>query len=135
MKIPTFQRIVKEDFKKDDQDAADKLGYVLNNFCETLVTALNKRLTIADNLAMEYKTLTLTVDSTGKPISATSFTTALGQLQGIIVVQAINITNSITYPTAAPWVSWTQKGTSVVVNNISGLQANNKYQLTLETRA
>jgi hypothetical protein len=48
------------------------------------------------------------------------------------VVSASNQTNPGIYPTAAPFVSFTYSGDIVTILNITGLQANSQYSLTLE---
>jgi hypothetical protein len=54
---------------------------------------------------------------------------ANGQVTGLTVIMANNITNSTTYPTGMPFISYTVSGKTVIFNNITGLQANNKYTL------
>jgi hypothetical protein len=51
-KLNVTKRIVTEDFQKDDQALVSKLAFTLNSFFEQTANALNKNLTIEDNLNM-----------------------------------------------------------------------------------
>lgn len=133
MKISNYQQFTKENFPSKYWDLADSLMYPLNNFQQQVVTAFNNnQVTVSDNLNEQYKTLTVTVDSTGKPLQSLTYQSTLtGTTQGIIVVKAVNQTNSTTYPTGTPFLSWVDNSGTVTINNVTNLQANNTYQLTI----
>lgn len=135
MKLPSFKRLFKGDFKPDDQELVDKLSYTINSGLETLYDALNKRLTFDDNFNSSKHSITVTVDANGKPTQATSFTTSInGSLSGIIVIKAINSTTysaSPTYPTSAPFISYTQSNQQVTITNIKGLTAGIAWTLSV----
>jgi hypothetical protein len=93
-----------------------------------LLTAMNKNLTVTDNLNMMYKDITVIVDSTGKPTTLLTYKSTLnGTTQGITVIRAINLTNSGIYPMSFPFLTWSDNSGTVTINNITGLQANQKY--------
>jgi hypothetical protein len=48
-----------------------------------------------------------------------------------MVLSAINETNTSVYPTSTPFISFSQVGKTVTINNIKGLQSGYKYTLTL----
>lgn len=131
-KVSGFQRLVKENFPTKYYDLVDSF-YTLNNAIEQLVNIVNNaQITVADNLNQQYKTLIVTVDSTGKPLQPTTYQSTLSsKTLGIIVVAAQNLTSSTTYTTSAPFINFTDNSGTVSVNNIAGLQANQKYSLTL----
>lgn len=132
MKLQTFRNLVKENFPQKYYDLIDPLGFSVNPIMTQLLNALNKNLSVTDNLNMQYKDITVTVDATGKPTSSLTYKSALnGTTQGVVVVKADNLSNSGTYPTSAPFISWSDNSGTVTINNISGLQANQKYQLKL----
>ena len=130
-RIDNVQRITPEDYSEDDRDLVERLANNLNYFMTQTVDVVNGRLSY-ENMNRDVKTIEITVDSTGKPIQTNSFSAENG-LRGTIVINSINLTNGAIYPTSMPFISWTpnQNGT-YRINNISGLQANNKYRLVFE---
>ena len=132
MKIQGFKRLIKENVTEDFRDVIDTVGASVNVFAEDVLNAMNKNLSIDDNLKMEYKTIDVTVGATGLPLTEAQLSTKLfGKIQGITVERAENLTNSATYPSGAPFVTFSQNNTLITLNHITGLQANNKYRLTL----
>lgn len=132
MKLPGYRRLVKNDFKPEDQELVDKLSYPINTNIENLYDALNSQLTFSNNFIATVRDVIFTVDSTGKPTNTTSFSLSFtGTVSMVVVGNATNLSNGNIYPTGAPFVSWTQNQTSVVINNVTGLQANQSYKLRL----
>lgn len=133
-RISGFQRLVKENFPSKYRDLVDSF-YSLNNALEQIVNALNNnQITVSDNMNQQYKTITVTVGATGIPLQPVTFQSTLTtKTVGIIVVSAQNVTNTNTYPTTAPFISFTDNSGTVTINNVLGLQANQQYSLTLLT--
>lgn len=132
MKIQGFKRLIKENVTEDFRDVIDTVGASVNVFAEDVLNAMNKNLSVDDNLKMEYKTIDITLGANGLPLNDAQLTTKLfGKIQGISVERAENLTNSATYPSGAPFVTFSQNNTLITLNHITGLQANNKYRLTL----
>lgn len=132
MKLQTFKNLVKDNFPQKYYDLIDPLGFSINPFMTQLLSALNNNLSVKDNLNMQYKDITVTVDASGKPLSSIVYKSTLnGVTQGVTVIRADNLTNTRTYPTSCPFVSWSDNSGQVTIINISGLQANQKYQLRL----
>jgi hypothetical protein len=133
MLLPGFRRLYKTDFQKEYQDFADALAGTVNINFELLYEALKKKVTLADNLASTVKDVDVTVDASGTPISTVAVTpdTAL-PIIGCSVINATNLVNSSVYPTSQPFVTWSINSQGKFqLNNISGLQANQKYRLKL----
>jgi len=134
MKLPSFKRLFKGDFKPDDQELVDKMSYTINSGLETLYEALNKRLTFDENFNSSQHTITVTVDANGTPSQRTSVTTTLqGVVAGIIVTKAINstsFTSGAVYPASTPFISYTQSNQQVTINNIKGLTAGIPWTLS-----
>lgn len=129
---PDLKRLAKEDFPQDDQELVGKLAFPINAFFEQVRNALNKNLNF-DNLNQEIITLTVTVVS-GIPTMKTQFKSNIkGNVQGIIVVYASNLTTPGMYPTSCPFITSAQNGGLVTINHISGLQDNQEYRLKLLT--
>jgi hypothetical protein len=131
-KLQSFKRIVKENFKAEDQELIDAIGGSINIFAEEVINAFNKNFTVDDNLKMEYKDIEVTVNASGIPINTTQFKVSFtGKIRGITVERAVNLTNPSTYPTGAPFITFDQNNQVITVNHITGLPANNKYRLTV----
>ena len=131
-RIPTFKRIYKTDYPPEQQDLVDKLSFSINIGFESVNGALNNAISLQDNVQCTVKSFNIEVDSTGKPKSASTFTlTSAGKLTGIMVLSAVNQTNSTVYPTATPFISFNVNSTLVSILNVSGLPANNVFFLTI----
>lgn len=94
MKISGTRRLLKEDFKSDDQELVGKLGFALNPLLEQLYLVFNKRITIADNLDMEFKDITLEVDGFGIPKNSISINSPITKINGILVLSNKNVSAS-----------------------------------------
>lgn len=132
MKIDGGKRLIAEDFSSDDKQLVNKLGLILNPFTEQITQALRKNLTIADNLNMELKKLIIQVDAGGIPISANQLQTVISNASGITIIRAINLTNTIGYPTGNPFCTFVQKSNIIEIQHVTGLTPNDKWQLTLQ---
>lgn len=130
--LDNIRRIIVEDFPQEDRNTISKLAVVINHFMENVYNVLDKNVDF-DNLNQELVDLTITVDASGVPTKTTKLSTAkIRNPQGILVIRAINKTNRSNYPTSAPFVSYTPLGGNLQkINNISGLQADEEYQLRL----
>lgn len=135
MKIPSFKRIIKQDYDEEYRNLIDKLASSLNIGIETLYNLANNRISLTDNIAAVRKSFQIQVDATGKPISGTtniSFGSTITGVAGTKVIRAQNVNNPASYVVSAPFISYTQNGTSIDINNITGLPANQTFLLTVE---
>lgn len=131
MKIQNFKRIIRENFDQEYGELIDGLGLSLNGFAESLVTALSGYLN-DDNLNQSTATLDVTVDATGKPKSVTDLKANVkGKVVGTQVIRVENLTSSTSYPKACPFISFTDNGGLLRVNNVTGLAEGYKYRLTV----
>jgi hypothetical protein len=127
-KLASYRRIIKNDFKKEEQEFVEKLASPINDSFNELYFAMNGRLSIRENLFATVRDVEITVDSDGIPVATTSFTLDKpGQVAGTDVILAVNQVNSAGYPTAQPFISFTQNSSNVIINHISGLQPNQRY--------
>lgn len=127
-KLSNYRRIVTNDYKAEDRDLVDRMALSINNGFDPLYFALNKRLTLSDNMLATVKDVEVKVDSNGTPLITTSFKLdADYQVAGCQVILAQNLVNSNVYPTGQPFISFTQNGSNVFINNITNLQANTRY--------
>lgn len=128
--LPEIKRIIIEDFAEEDQELVGKLAFSLNFFMEQTVDSLNKKLDF-NNFNQELKTFEVTVDGNNTPTVNNLLKTTVPSVQGIQVISAVNISNINTYPTGTPFISFSRNADLLTLKNITGLQANNRYQLTV----
>lgn len=130
MILQSFKRLYKQDYEVIYQKLVDQLGVSLNIGLENLYSAVNKNLTLKDNIKCTVRDLSITVDTNGNPTSSTQFSLDIsGQIVGTQVIYAINTTNSAVYPTGGIFISFTQTTTGVLINNITGLPANQAFTI------
>ena len=130
-RIDNVQRILVDEFPEEDRETISKLANILNYFMTQTVDVVNGRLDY-DNINKSIITIDITVNANGTPLQPTSFNAEAGVI-GHDVINARNLTNSAIYPLAKPFVSFSAQQNGLYrINNITGLQPNNKYQLTIE---
>lgn len=130
--LPSFRRINKQDYPEQYQDLIDILSTSLNYGIEVIYSLLNGKLTIKDNLSSTIKEFDITVNATGNPISKTVIKkSSTDKIEGMIVVRAQNLVNSSVYPTSGIFITYTETTDSLIINNITGLQANNPYRINI----
>lgn len=132
MKLPSFKRIVKQDFPADQSKLIDALGFSLNNGIEALYDALNKKVSLRDNMLCNVKDVDVTVDASGKVVNGGVFNTELPTgILGMQIIKADNLTNTSVYPTSAPWPSYLIVSNGISLLNVTGLQPGNTYKLRI----
>lgn len=132
MLIPAFKRILKTDYAQQFQQMIETLSYSINNAIESLNDAMDNSVSLKDNILCTIKTLSVQVDMNGKPLTSLIFPLSFtGQVLGVTVMNTINQTNSSVYPVGAVQMFWVQTQTGVQINNITGLQPNNTYNIVV----
>lgn len=131
MKLPTFKRLIKTDYKPEFQDLIETLGGSVNEAFNAVFGALNKRLTFQDNFACTVKDIVVKVNSGGIPTQGGSFTLDVqnSPVTGLLVLRVQNLDNSASYITSAPFINYTQNGNSIIISNIIGLAPNTNYRI------
>lgn len=129
-KLKSFKRLITSDYPKEDQQIVEQLGISINDGFNEVYYTLNGRIDLTNNVYCSVRTLDVTVDENGNPTSRTTFGLNTTQLViGCQVIMALNQTNSAIYPTGAPFISFTQLDQAILINNITGLQPNNRYSI------
>lgn len=132
MKIPTFRRLVKSDYAKEFSSLIDTLSFTINNGVEVLYQALNKSLSLKDNIACTVKDVQVELKADGTLRSAVSFSLdTSNRILGVLVLNAINVNNSTILPDSMPFVSFSQSGKTVTINAVKGLPVSQKFTLTV----
>lgn len=126
MKIPKMPRFLVEDFPSQQAWIGELLN-PLNNAFEQINQALNKSLTIADNLDAETQEITFTGSETVSFKVSTK-----NRPKGVIVSNFVTVSG--TAPTAAVQPVWSYNSTdrTVTINSwFGGLSSTAKYRVTL----
>lgn len=132
-KIPDLKRISKEDFPAEYQQLIDKLAFPLNSHMEQVRNLFNKGIDF-ENLTQELITLKVQTNEKSIPNTRLTFKTTLrNKLRGIVVISAVITSDNTSYPTAQPFISFSQNLNIVTINNISGLAPETSYELLLLT--
>lgn len=133
MKLPNFKRIYKTDFPGDIQDTIERLAQSINDGFDKLYDAMNKKVSIRDNIQCTVKEIDVTArDANGNLSSPISFALETqGRAEGVTAIKADNLTNPTGYPDKGLHVSFTQTGSTLTITNITGLLANNLYRVKL----
>lgn len=129
-KINNFRRISTSEYSGEIQPAIETLAASLNPFMREVTDAINGGLDF-DNLSQNIIQFEAIVDATGKP-NSNQVNVGKSSISGFQVISARNLTNSGSYPSGSPFISFTPTGSTVVnINNISNLPANEKFLLTV----
>lgn len=131
-KLASYRRIITNDFDKEQKKLIEQLSSPINDSFNELYFAVNGRISLRDNVYCSVKDVDIIVDINGSPTTTTSFSLdKQGSVLGCTVLSALNQTNTAIYPTGQPFISFLQNGTSIIVNNITGLQAGNRYTVRI----
>ena len=131
MKPDNVQRIIVEDFRKEDQDVVIKISTILNHFMTQVVEILTDRVDFA-NLNQDVVSITVTVDGSGVPTRTTKISSSkINRAQGAVVIYAANKTTPANTPTGTPFMSFTPTadGQVYTLNKITNLTANEEYTI------
>lgn len=132
MKLGNFKRIISNDFPTDDQPVIEQLGRQLNDGIEQLFSAVGGKLTFDENFLATVKEVEVTANATGIPTNKTSIVLSNNNVVvGCLVISAVNKSNATLFPTSSPFISFTQNGNVLYIDNITGLQANNRYLIKM----
>lgn len=127
-KLATYKRLTTTDFEEDQQAFVEQLSFPINDGFSQLYFAMNGRVDLKNNLFCTVKDVEITVKDNGIPVNSTSFSLDRdGKMLGCQVLYAANQANTAIYPTAQPFISFTQNGKTVTINHISGLQSGDRY--------
>lgn len=133
MKLPSYKRIITQDYTKENQELIEQLGGNINDSFNTIYSALNNKLTFKENFSSTVRDIEIVVDSAGKPTNDVGFKLDIlnTQVTGCICVRATNLTNSNVFPTGSPWVSFLQQDNFIKILNVTNLQPSNRYILRI----
>lgn len=130
-KVNNLKRLVKEEFESDDQVLIEKISFSLNPLFEQLTSAFNKGIDF-DNLNQQFSFLDVEVNNLGIPKVETELKYTLRtRLKGAQVISVQNLTDT-TFPTGAPFISYTVKANGVLgIDHVTGLPADKRFRLSI----
>lgn len=131
LQIPTKIRL--EDHKPEDRDSIDKIARSVNPFMDDVYRQMNGQIGF-ENLNRIIANISVKVGSTGLVLNDPQVRTSelKSKIVGLNVIYAENLTNSSTYPTSSPFVSYLINNGTITIKNITGLPANSEWKLVLE---
>lgn len=132
MKIEIPRQIRAEDFAEDEQELVSKLSRNLTPFMDSVYRVLDRGVDY-ENLNRQFMDVDINIDSSGSVSNAPQIKSNLrGRIRGLLVLSANNLVDPSVYPTSAPFVSFTTNANIVTILNVTGLQANSQYRLSVE---
>ncbi len=131
-KLASYKRIITNDYPAENKEFVEKIAGPINDSFNELYFATNGRLNLSENLFCTVKLIDVTVNASGVPTTSTTFTLdKQASVTGIQVIYAVNQTNTAIYPTGQPFISFTPISNGILINHVSGLQANQRYTIRL----
>jgi hypothetical protein len=131
MRLPTQKKILREDVKGAPSWVTPIIE-TLNSFMETVYQAMNRNITLTENVACNIKEITYkTPSSYPAGVDTVQFVTGLKtKAIGVLVMQAIE--KSTYVPAAGPvYAPWVENNGNIVLGTITGLEADKTYTIRL----
>jgi hypothetical protein len=136
MKIQAPKDIRIEDFKPEEKVLIEKLSASINTFHNEVYRTLNGRVDFINMNRQIVDNILININASGVLMSPPKINHSLvGKVKGVVVVSARNQTSPTVYPTSAPFVTWGISDNMVTILNITGLQNNSKYSISVELMA
>jgi hypothetical protein len=131
--LKSYKRIITQDYEAEQEKLIEQLGGTINDAFNDVYFVLTGKTDLRTNIACTVKDVEVSVNATGAPINRTVFTVKnpTTPVIGITVIFAQNQTNSAVYPTSQPFISFTPVEGGILINNITGLQPNQRYLVRL----
>lgn len=130
MRLPSQKKILREDLK-DAPNWIEPLISVVNNFMENVYQALNRNITLTENVSCFIKEMVYITPSTYPTMENVEFMSSLKtKAIGVTLLQAVD--RSTYVPATGPvYVPWVEDNSNIVIYPIQGLQANKTYNIRL----
>lgn len=129
-RINNYKAISYSDYTEEAAELMEDLADILNPFMREVTDVINGNIDF-ENLNQTVIELEVKVDSNGTP-SVKTFNVGSNSIKGLDVISARNQSNSSTYPTSKPFISYDiTSGNTITLRNISGLPANNVFLLNI----
>lgn len=130
-KLPPVRRLLREDLK-DAPEWIDRLIQPINLFFESVYSALNRNLTLGDNVTAQIKNFTITAGAAATDNTFSFLFSIATKPRGVLVISCVQdepvytpLTGAVTVP------SWRVNGDQVVIESITGLTNTKKYSISV----
>lgn len=131
--LPATKKISRADLGKDAPDWVNNLLSPLNSFIEQVYTALNKNITLPENVASQIIDIEINTPSdysTGGFPSINFKRTLARKANLCIIGRAVETTSNSIFSTGV-FPTWEDNNGTIAVRYISGLQNSKSYNFTL----
>ena len=132
-RLPTTQRIRREDIP-DAPGWVDRLIYSINLFFEAVYSALNKQLTLQDNLAVQIRKISFVTSATysSGDFDTIAFTRTLATKAFVLLIgQITEVADNYTPITEGVSPSWRDINNEIQITHMSGLKDDTRYNVTV----
>ena len=130
-RLGSFTRLRDTDFPAENKTLVAKLAGLLNTPIERIFSILNS-LSIREE---DQRSFTIVTNSSGIPVNSTTVSLKSAfisnRVSGVYIKKVTNLTSNSNL-TGAPFITWSQSKNSIVINHITGLIANETYQIDIE---
>jgi hypothetical protein len=131
VKLPTQKKILREDLK-EAPSWVNGIIEPVNTFMESTYQALNKNITLQENIASFIKELIYTTPSTyPSGVADVSFMNTLRTRPiGVLLMQAYDKATYVA-PAGPVYVPWIEDNGTITISTITGLAASKSYLIRL----
>lgn len=131
-KLSDIRRIIPEDFPRESQEVAERIGGSYNEFADEVYGVINGLLDF-ENLARSAVTLEITFLENGNPKAPVTINSGLANVTMLHIGKVANVSNSSARFTQSPYLDWTFLGNGLVrINYGVGFIPGAKYRFVLE---
>lgn len=131
-KIEIPSKIRAENFSEENRAVASGIGAVYNQFVDQLYFLINGGID-SQNLNRQYVDVNVTINASGQVVNPPAIRLTMRSKPVMIHCgRAVCLSNNQTFPTGTPFVSFAINNNTLIITNITNLQANTQYNLTLE---
>ena len=132
MKIRIPDKLRVEDFDSNMQDTIGKIAKIYNQFTDSVYRTLNGNVDFG-NLSRQLISIDIITDASGQLINPPKIKLTIpNKINGLHCISAINLIKSNSYPTSAPFISYSVNNSILSIDNISGIPASSQFRLTIE---
>lgn len=131
MRLPVLKRVLREDLKQAAKEIGPLID-VLNSFMETVYQAMNRNITLNENIYCRIKELSYKTPSTYPAgVLDVEFMSDLNtKATGVMLMQVYD--KALYLPPPGPvYVPWVENNGNIVVSTITGLEADKIYMVRL----
>lgn len=133
--LPTLKKVQRADLSGDVPQWIDGILSYINQFTEEIYSAMNRNITIPENVKGQIKVLEFRTASdyiSAQTFEEQTFLNSLGRKMQVLFVGNVVNESNLTYKYSGLSVSWQDNGNgTITVRYISGLENSKNYRITL----